>query len=304
MQRFIDITACLFHPPGWNPGADELHLRPNERIDHSSGDIEEYGNIGDKMMGYRVKQVKSMSDYYYDVPPLPDDPEAPEGMSKDASPGIVREHRNPRELFKKKTTTNGLQTKTGPAISIPYVTINKIRPEEAEFTVIYFHANSEDLMSSIRLGRLLSDFMRATVIIPEYRGYSLLKAYSPDMDCIRTDMRFFIKELSKKGVINISKTILFVGWPLIQGRSLGSHLTSYLSSRFEFHSAVIFCGFQSVAKIVESKAGSFFGKIVKQKCDNQEYLKETKTPVLIIHGQKVRNWDNLLGRADTLQRHG
>jgi len=66
----------------------------------------------------------------------------------------------------------------------------------------------------------------------------------------------------------------------------------------------VFCGFHSVAKIVESKTNRFFGKIVKQKCDNQEYLKETKTPVLIIHGQKVRNWDNLLGRADTLQRHG
>jgi len=48
------------------------------------------------------------------------------------------------------------------------------------------------------------------VIIPEYRGYSLLKDYSSDMDDIRVDMRFFVKELAQKRTIEISKTILFV----------------------------------------------------------------------------------------------
>lgn len=38
----------------------------------------------------------------------------------------------------------------------------------------------------------------------------MLKSYSPDMDAIRADIRFFIKEMEKKGVLKVEKTILFV----------------------------------------------------------------------------------------------
>lgn len=117
------------------------------------------------------------------------------------------------------------------------------------------------------------------MIIPEYRGYSLLKCYQPDIDLIKTDMRYFVKELERKGVIEVERTILF-------GKSLGSHLASYLSSRFTFHSCILFCGIVSVSKIVEAKTNSFLGSMIKQNCDNFPYLSKILCPLLIIHGEK------------------
>lgn len=171
MQRFIDITACLFHPPGWNPGADEISLRPNERIDYSAGDIDEYGGVGDKVGQYKSKLAKTMSrdcsDYPFDLR-ADSEPgitvEYPSPARAMMTPQISRDHPNPKTLFRNNTNTREMpSTKTGPAISIPYITINKIRPEDSEFTLIYFHANSEDLMTSIRLCRVLCDFTRVSL---------------------------------------------------------------------------------------------------------------------------------------------
>lgn len=78
---------------------------------------------------------------------------------------------------------------------------------------------------------------------------------------------------------------------MTQGRSLGSFFVSYLSSLFDLHSSILFCGFWSVGKIVEHKISSIIGKMIIQKCDNSEYLGQTKCKILIIHGMKV-------GKAD------
>ena len=51
---------------------------------------------------------------------------------------------------------------------------------------------------------------QARVIIPEYRGYSLLNDYDSDMDSIKLDMRFFVKELCNRAVVDPTTTVLFV----------------------------------------------------------------------------------------------
>src|SRR3990167_2671065 len=108
----------------------------------------------------------------------------------------------------------------------------------------------------------------------------MLRSHPCDLEGVRTDLRFFVKELQKKDRIDLQKTILF-------GRSLGSHMVSYLVSRFQFHSAIIFCGFYSVSRIVSSQTASFLGQMIQQQCNNYDYLKLSKTPVLILHGKEV-----------------
>lgn len=110
-----------------------------------------------------------------------------------------------------------------------------------------------------------------------------MKSHQCDLDGVRTDLRYFIKELEKKGRLNLQKTILF-------GRSLGSHLVSYLVSRFQFHSAILFCGFYSVSKIVSSQTAGFLGNLIQQQCNNHDYLKLTKTPIFILHGKEVSDF--------------
>ena len=130
------------------------------------------------------------------------------------------------------------------------------------------------------------------MLVPEYRGYSLLKHQKPDMDHIILDMRYFLKEMSIKGIIKKHKTILF-------GRSLGSYIATYFATKLEYHSCIVFCGFKSVESIVASKTTSFVGKLIKQKCDNSEHLKNTKIPVLLIHGMQ----DKLIPYTDIVDMH-
>jgi len=107
-----------------------------------------------------------------------------------------------------------------------------------------------------------------------------LKFYNPDVEAIKGDMHHLVKELEQRGIITLSKTIIF-------GRSLGSHMASYLMSVHEFMAGILFCGFWSVEKIVAKKVGNFLGSMIKQKCDNSEYLSMVRNYVLIIHGMKV-----------------
>src|SRR3990167_2715337 len=50
--------------------------------------------------------------------------------------------------------------KSGPALSIPFLVIDKPIQSESEYTIIYLHANSEDIMSSLRICRLLGEYFR------------------------------------------------------------------------------------------------------------------------------------------------
>lgn len=237
MNRFIDITACLFQPPGWNPQADELVFRPNERLEVSMGDIEEHSRVSDKIGGYNPKKIQTMNKEN-------DDQFTPDGLESmrslqikpqtlaspvQAKPPIIRKMDKDMQNVSKSISIAPHKNRQNPAIGLPYIVINQVKPEEEEFTLIYFHANSEDIFRCLRVCRMLSDYMRvglrkqAKIIIPEYRGYSQLKSYASDMEMIKTDMRFFVKELEKRGVINISKTILFVRAPNVGSKPWFSH---------------------------------------------------------------------------------
>ena len=179
------------------------------------------------------------------------------------------------------------------SIPIPYVFIGKSPPEDGRFTIIYLHASGQDMFSSLKCARLLGKMMKANVIIPEYRGYSLLKEMKPDVEMIKKDMRELVERLNSRGEVNMHTTVVF-------GRSIGSYFASYLSHCFELHSCIIFCGFWSVDKIVENKTIKLIGHMVKQRCDNSEYLRSVKCKVLILHGMKVRcaQQDDLTSHKD------
>lgn len=220
MNRFIDITACLFQPPGWNPSADELVFRPNERLEFSIGDIEEYGKVSEKVTGYNPKKIQTMNkendiaEGSISCRGTQNSSETLAGRILVKTPIVGKEAKDRSGNISKNTPA---KPRSNPAIGLPYIVINQMKPEDDEYTLIYFHANSEDIFRCLKMCRMLAEYLRvvccdqARIIIPEYRGYSQLQAYDSDMDLIKTDMRFFVKELSKRGLLNISKTILFVG---------------------------------------------------------------------------------------------
>ena len=155
MSRFIDITTCLFLPP--TNSSTEVCLRANEKIDYSLGDIEEYGGISDRVAKYHTMSPK------LGIWHLPSQSEL---LTSEHSAGqsLLASPEDPRRRITKESAlrsrTHIKEGKSSPAISLPYVTINKLDKDREELTVIYFHANSEDMMSSIKIGRLLSEFLR------------------------------------------------------------------------------------------------------------------------------------------------
>ena len=75
------------------------------------------------------------------------------------------------------------------AISIPYIHIKPTMTDlsserDNELCIILFHSNAEDMISSLELGRFVSEALECQVFIPEYRGYSLLRNVSIDPDGI------------------------------------------------------------------------------------------------------------------------
>ena len=173
MNRFINITACLFQPP---PTTNDVEFHSNERLEWSWGDIEEYGSISSKLKMYCPKTVKPMQ------------PQVGEKLTETSQvrPGIIQT--GPRladtkiEALKedggrkKKGQENGSRSKSrarrsdsqkeaikdNPALSLPYIMID--RPDPV-FTVIYFHANSEDIFKSLRLARIVGHSMKVAYFL-------------------------------------------------------------------------------------------------------------------------------------------
>ncbi len=214
MSRFIDINACLFQPPGWNPAAHEVKLNPNEQLAFSVGETQSTEvAVAQKLCLSRPKKARPATRHATEGSE-DDRTSSSSALQKQSSlhshsDSLVHvEDSRKAELL---TAMSSLLARPKPASqAIPYLVISKQPRLEEEFTLIYFHANSEDMFTSLRMGRILSEFYRAKVIIPEYRGYSLLKSKASDLELIKTDMQVFVKELHRSGVIALEKTVLFV----------------------------------------------------------------------------------------------
>lgn len=149
MSSFFDITQCLFRPPNFDPQESEIVFKSNERIEYSAGDLEEYGGIASKLSVYSHSIPKSMAS----KEPNPLCPKY-EGLSPPKQPpGFTG-------LQFTQGNTGPSYGKSGPALSIPFLVIDKPIQSESEYTIIYLHANSEDIMSSLRICRLLGEYFR------------------------------------------------------------------------------------------------------------------------------------------------
>ena len=82
---------------------------------------------------------------------------------------------------------------------------------DKDLCVVLFHSNAEDIMSSLELGRFISEALECQVIIPEYRGYSLLQSEPLSPDGVRSDMLNMIHDVNQTHGIDFGDMILIVG---------------------------------------------------------------------------------------------
>lgn len=178
MARFFDITACLFQPPGFDGlKNNEANLRWNERIEFTCGDIEEYTNISDKISMYTQPTIKVTNKKVTSEDLMSTGGTEGLGTYDDA---FSRSQKcmntiQTNKLKAQTTTTSANGTPSSrvgvpkpkipqvlphPATAIPHMVIDKQDMGEAEYTILYFHANSEDIFTSLETTRFLEQIFR------------------------------------------------------------------------------------------------------------------------------------------------
>ncbi|CAD8177524.1 unnamed protein product [Paramecium pentaurelia] len=144
-------------------------------------------------------------------------------------------------------------------------------------TIIYFHANCEDLKSSYNLIDFLRHNMRMNILAVEYPGYGIYQG-EPNEEVILKDAEYIYKYVAFHSGIEEQNIILM-------GRSIGTGVACHVASLFKPATLVLISPFLSLQEIVSEKY-PFLRKILKERFTNKDKILKVKSPLYILHGLK------------------
>mmetsp|Transcript_31829 Transcript_31829/g.46899 ORF Transcript_31829/g.46899 Transcript_31829/m.46899 type:complete len:324 (+) Transcript_31829:276-1247(+) len=182
------------------------------------------------------------------------------------------------------------ETKIGTRIPAFFME-HKSRPKQ---TIIYSHANAEDLGSVYPWVKFLCKSLQVNVLAYDYSGYGLSRTDAPpsEENCY-ADIDAAYQYLTEVRQIKSSNIILY-------GRSLGSGPSCYLASRTSDEGSpvgglILHAPFLSVFRVVLESGCTLYG----DKFPNVDFAPGIRCPVLIIHGTldkivPIRHGENLL----------
>jgi len=144
-------------------------------------------------------------------------------------------------------------------------------------TILYFHGNAGSLENRIHKLNHFRD-MNVNFLIIAWRGFSGNQG-KPSETGLYEDGESAIKWLVKKGVDE--KNIV------IYGESLGTGVATHLSQNKNFAGVILETPFTSMI----DAAKKFYpyipvGLLLKDKFENKNKIKNIKSPILIMHGEK------------------
>ncbi len=144
-------------------------------------------------------------------------------------------------------------------------------------TILYFHGNAGSLENRIHKLNHFRD-MNVNFLIIAWRGFSGNQG-KPSETGLYKDGESAIKWLLKKGVDE--KNIV------IYGESLGTGVATHLSQNKKFAGVILETPFTSMI----DAAKKFYpyipvGLLLKDKFENKNKIKNIKSPILIMHGEK------------------
>ncbi|CAD8078720.1 unnamed protein product [Paramecium sonneborni] len=144
-------------------------------------------------------------------------------------------------------------------------------------TILYFHANCEDLLSSYNLVDFLRHNMKMNVLSVEYPGYGVYQG-QPNEENILKDAEYLYKYVAFHSVVQEKNMI-------VMGRSIGTGVACHLASLFQPGLLVLISPFLSLQEIVNEKY-PLVKKMVKERFVNKDKIQQVKSPVYILHGVK------------------
>ena len=146
--------------------------------------------------------------------------------------------------------------------------------------LIYFHGNSEHIFQIEYYGLDFRSYLDMNVILVEYPGYSIYQSKKIESSLIYSDALIVCNWLKNKFKINNEQIY-------ICGRSLGTSVAIYLSSKIQPKALFLISAFTSIKDIGKDYNASIF---LEQIFNSYKYIINIKSPILFIHGKK----DNLI----------
>ncbi len=204
----MDVSSFLFHPPASRRKEDVPYLLQNGevlRYTHIEDDDTE-PNLQERIGRYTTNLLSATK---LDATTRKD-VTLQNTLSETNFGTAVRTQIPSRKMIGSKGT------RRPPPISIPYIHIKASAcPHQdmawgSELCIILFHSNAEDIFNSLELARYIAEAFECSVIIPEYRSYSLLSDYPICPEGMRSDMLNLLYDINRSLGIDFGDMVLIV----------------------------------------------------------------------------------------------
>lgn len=170
-----------------------------------------------------------------------------------------------------------------PAFHIEYTNSSTRSNVGPPITILYSHANAEDLGCIYPWCKYLSKQLRVNIFAYDYTGYGLAKEQgSPNEASCYADIDAAYDYLRVRMEVPANQIVLY-------GRSLGSGPSCYLASETSaaddedtVGGLILHAPFMSVYRIVFESGCTLLG----DQFPNVDYVPNVRTPTLLIHGKK------------------
>eukprot|EP00281_Chroomonas_sp_CCMP1168_P014528 CAMPEP_0206220554 /NCGR_PEP_ID=MMETSP0047_2-20121206/4942_1 /ASSEMBLY_ACC=CAM_ASM_000192 /TAXON_ID=195065 /ORGANISM="Chroomonas mesostigmatica_cf, Strain CCMP1168" /LENGTH=234 /DNA_ID=CAMNT_0053643227 /DNA_START=42 /DNA_END=743 /DNA_ORIENTATION=+ len=159
-------------------------------------------------------------------------------------------------------------TQRGQRIPLLYIPF-----EEARYTILFSHANAEDLGHVAEHLRTLASVLQANVLAYDYTGYGHASGVPSEADCYADIAAAFEWLMVEKD--------LLPGNVVLYGRSIGSGPTCELASRADVGGVVLQSAFTSCIRVAYDVRHTAFDAF-----ENLSKVPKISAPVLILHGTR------------------
>ena len=148
--------------------------------------------------------------------------------------------------------------------------------EKSNKILIIFHGNGSDIFNLPYYASEISKTYEVNLLIPEYPGYSIYRVPPSPEKCLENSL--IIYDFILNNFKNIREENIY-----ILGRSLGSSVAIYLSSKRNPAGVFLLSAFSDFSKV--GKRDEEDSKILSNYFRSIDYIDKVKAPILFIHGK-------------------